>query len=298
MCPEIVTIGPFTIYSYGLMLASGFLIANYFLTVELRRRRLNPDLAGKITVLALAGGVVGAKILFLLENWDAFNADPIGMAFSPSGLTFYGGFLVAMGAIAYYVKSKKIPFLRIADAVAPGLLLGDGVARLGCHFSGDGDYGIPTSLPWGTIYASGTYKPTRALADYFSRNPEAAETWNYEELASQVVNRDGFGPITQFDLSTTLHPTPVYELLLCGLLFLLLWRFRTRIRPEGRMFMLYMAFAGTERFLVEFIRLNPRILLGLSEAQIIAIVLIAVGSAGWFLLGRRLWDSEGKDQSI
>lgn len=287
MCPELLTIGPFTIYSYGLMLATGFLVANYFLTVEIRRRALDPRLAGQITVLALVGGVAGAKVLFLFENWDAFIAAPMRMAFSPSGLTFYGGFLTAMAAIAVYLRRKRLAFLRAADAVAPGLLLGYGVARLGCHFSGDGDYGIPTSLPWGTVYASGTYKPARALADYFSRNPDAAKEWNYSELASQVVGRDQFGPITQFDLTVALHPTPVYEFLLCGLLFLVLWRFRARIQLQGRMFMLYLVCAGTERFLVELIRLNTRILLGLSQAQLVAVILIALGTAGWFLIGRR-----------
>ena len=286
MCPELLTIGPFTIYSYGLMLATGFLVANYFLSAELKRRALDPHLAGQITVLALVGGVVGAKVLFLFENWDAFVAAPMRMAFSPSGLTFYGGFLTATAAIALYLRKRKLAFLRIADTVAPGLLLGYGVARLGCHFSGDGDYGIPTSLPWGAIYANGTFKPARALADYFSRNPDAAKEWNYSELATQVVGRDQFGTITQFDLTVTLHPTPVYEFLLCGLLFLVLWRFRTRIQLQGRIFMLYLVFAGLERFLVELIRLNPRIVLGLSQAQLIAIALIAVGAAGWFYLGR------------
>lgn len=286
MCPELLTIGPFTIYSYGLMLATGFLVANYFLTLELKRRALDPRLAGQITVLALVGGVAGAKVLFLFENWDAFVAAPMRMAFSPSGLTFYGGFLTAMAAIALYLRRKKLAFLQVADVVAPGLLLGYGVARLGCHFSGDGDYGIPTSLPWGAAYANGTYKPARALADYFSRNPEAAKEWNYSELASQVVGRDQFGTITQFDLTVHLHPTPVYEFLLCGLLFLVLWRLRARIQPQGRIFMLYLVFAGMERFLVELIRLNPRIFLGLSQAQVVAVILCAVGTAGWVYLGR------------
>jgi len=268
------------------MLATGFLVANYFLSAELKRRALDPRLAGQITVLALVGGVIGSKVLFLIENWDAFTAAPMRMAFSPSGLTFYGGFLAATAAIALYLRKKKLAFLRVADTIAPGLLLGYGVARLGCHFSGDGDYGIPTSLPWGTVYANGTYKPARALADYFSRNPDAAKQWNYSELASQLAGRDQFGTITQFDLTATLHPTPVYEFLLCGLLFLVLWRFRTRIQLQGRIFMLYLVFAGTERFLVELIRLNPRILFGLSQAQLIAIILIAIGTAGWFFLGR------------
>lgn len=287
MFPELFTFGRFTIHSYGVMLGCGFLVASYLFARELRRRSLDPQLAGTITVLAFGGGVSGAKLFFLLENWEAFLAAPLRMALAPSGLTFYGGFLVATAAIAWYVRKQRVPFLHIADAAAPGLLLGYGITRLGCHLAGDGDYGIPTTLPWGTIYANGTSKPTLALADYFSRNPESATQWRYHELVPQITGRDHFGPITRFDLTTTLHPTPVYEFLLCALLFAMLWRLRARIHPPGRLFMLYLICAGTERLAVEFIRLNPRIFWGLSQAQWIAIVLTAVGAVGWWLLGQR-----------
>jgi phosphatidylglycerol:prolipoprotein diacylglycerol transferase len=142
-----------------------------------------------------------------------------------------------------------------------------GVARLGCHFAGDGDYGYPTTLPWGTDYSKGTYPPSLAFR-------------NVPEIASKYPG----GVVPD---NTLCHPTPVYELILCAILFWILWRFRKRIQPEGRMFMLYLVFAGLERFSIEFLRINPRVVLNLSEAQLIAIPLMIVGLVGWFLLAKK-----------
>lgn len=267
MCPRLLEIGPFTIYSYGLMLAIGFIVASYLLTAELKRKRLDPALGNSITLIALVAGVAGSKLLYLIENWSAFVADPIGMAFSPSGLTFYGGFLLATFAIWLYLRRKKVGFLIAGDAVAPGLMLGYGVARLGCHFAGDGDYGFPTTLPWGTDYSQGTYPPSAAFR-------------NFPEITSQYPG--GIVPDT-----TLCHPTPVYELILCAIFFWILWRMRKTTRPDGKMFMAYLVLAGLERFAVEFLRLNPRILFGLSEAQLIAVGLMVIGAIGWFFLSKQ-----------
>ncbi|MBI3787624.1 MAG: prolipoprotein diacylglyceryl transferase [Ignavibacteriales bacterium] len=261
MCPRLLEIGPFTIYSYGLMLAIGFIAASYLLTLELKRRDLDPNLGNNVTLLALVGGIAGSKILFLLEHFNLFMADPFGMAFSPSGLTFYGGFILATILIYFYVKKKGVKFFTIADSVSPGLLLGYGIARIGCHLSGDGDYGFPTTLPWGTNYSKGTYPPSAAFK-------------NFPEVTGQFPN--GIVPD-----NTLCHPTPVYEFLLCAVLFALMWKWRKSLRPDGKMFMLYLIFAGAERFVIEFFRLNPRMAFGLSEAQLIAVVLIAVGLYGW-----------------
>ena len=267
MYPELFKIGPLTIYSYGLMMGISFLVANYFLARELKRKNLNPALASTITLIALVAGISGSKILYLFENFDYFVRDPIGMAFSPSGLTWYGGFFLATAMIYLYVKSKKITFWKIADSASPGLIWAYGIARIGCHLSGDGDYGIPTDLPWGVSYAGGTYPPSEA----FQHLPE---------IASRFPN--GIVPDT-----TLLHPTPIYEFLLATGIFFLLWKLRKRHSPDGYFFMIYLVSASLERFFIEFIRINPRILLGLSEAQIIAILLILLGLYGLITFRRR-----------
>ncbi len=266
MCPRLFQIGPFPVYGFGLMLAVGFLVASYLLSSEFKRRKLDPSIANNITIIALIGGVVGSKILYLFENWSDFITDPAGMAFSPGGLTFYGGFLLAAFSIYLYGKRKKIPFFVIADAIAPGLLLAYGIARVGCHLAGDGDYGFPTTLPWGTDYSKGTYPPSIAFKDF-------------PDITSRYPN--GIVPN-----NTPCHPTPIYELIICVILFWILWRARKRITPNGKLFMGYLVLAGAERFTIEFIRINPRIMFGLTEAQLVAVVLIVIGGFGWWWYSR------------
>ncbi|MBI4418177.1 MAG: prolipoprotein diacylglyceryl transferase [Ignavibacteriales bacterium] len=266
MCPVIVEIGPFTLYSYGLMLALGFITASWLMTIEYRRRKLPQDLAGTVTMIALIGGVVGAKLLYVLEHWRAFLADP-GILISPGGLSYFGGFLFATTAIWWYVRKRKLDFLFVADATVPGLMLGYGIARLGCHFAGDGDYGFPTDLPWGTNYERGTMPPSEAFR-------------NFPEITSQFPG--GVVPDT-----TPCHPTPVYELLLSAIFFTVLWRYRTRVKAPGILFMMYLVLAGLGRFAIEFLRINPRILLDLTQYQLFAAGLILVGLVGWWRLKRR-----------
>ncbi len=266
MYPELFKIGPFTVYSYGLMLGIAFIVASYILTKEFERRKLNPNLATEITLLAIVFGIIGSKLFHLFENWNAFLQDPIGMAFSPGGLTFYGGLILATLAIWLYAKRKKIPFLVIADATSPSLILAYGIGRIGCHLAGDGDYGIPTSLPWGTDYSHGTVPPSVMFRG--------------TEIAKHYPN--GIVPD-----NTPLHPTPMYEFLAAVIIFFILWKLRKKGWADGKLFMSYLVFAGVERFLVEIIRLNPRFMFSLTEAQLISIVMIVVGTVGFIYLTRR-----------
>src|SRR2546426_8894035 len=109
MYPRLFTIGPFTIYSYGLMLGVGFILASIFLTKELRRKQLDPALGSTITLLAIVFGIAGSKLLYLLENWEYFARDPLGMAFSPGGLTWYGGFILPPVSILWCVRGRENP---------------------------------------------------------------------------------------------------------------------------------------------------------------------------------------------
>ncbi len=281
MYPELFKIGPFTVYSYGLMLGIAFIIASYILTKEFERRHLHPAIATEITLLAIVFGIVGSKALDLIENWDSFIKNPL-IAFSPGGLTFYGGLILATAAIWIYVKRKKIPFLVIADATSPSLILAYGIGRIGCQLAGDGDYGIPTSLPWGMNYANGTVKPHYALMQYFKDHPVLAAKDHYYQLSSQVIRTDDYGTITKFDEVIRLHPAPIYEFIICLGIFFFLWHLRKKDWADGKLFMTYLILAGVERLSIEFIRLNPHLLFGLSEAQLISIVLIVVGAAGYY----------------
>ncbi len=260
MYPRLFQFGPFTVYSYGLMLGLGFIVASIVLTKELRRKHIDPNLGSTITLLAVIFGVSGSKILYLLENWSDFIRTP-SMAFSPGGLTWYGGFFLATAAIMIYARKKKIPFLKICDASAPAIMLAYGVARIGCHLSGDGDYGMPTSLPWGMVYSAGTYPPSIAFRDF----PDVVAKYGVNGVVPDTI------PV---------HPTPLYEFLAGVILFLVLWKLKDRPAPDGNIFMMYLILSGIARFAVEFLRLNPRLLFGLSEAQLLSIVMIGLGVVG------------------
>lgn len=265
MYPEIVKIGPLTVYSYGLMLGIAFIVASYLLTKEFERKGIDKNAATEMTLLAIIFGVIGSKLFHLFENWSEFISDPVGMAFSPGGLTFYGGLLVAMFAILIYLRKKKINFFYAGDGTAPSLAIAYGIGRIGCHLAGDGDYGIPTSLPWGTNYENGVVPPSVMFRG--------------SDIAAGYPN--GIVPD-----NTPLHPTPIYELLAAVLIFYFLWKLGRKNKPVGYVFMVYFILTGIARLLVEFIRLNPHILFGLSFAQLISIGLIIAGLIGLYLINK------------
>ena len=264
MYPVILDLGFIKIYSFGLMMGLSFLLANYLLNKELKRVGINPEYGNTIILIAMVAGISGSKIFYLFENFKDFISDPIGLTFSGAGLTFYGGFLLATLSIYIFIKNKKLNFLQFADLLGPILILAYGVARIGCHLAGDGDYGTPTNLPWGTNYENGVYPPSIAFRAF----PEI------NSLFSNGIVPD----------NTLLHPTPIYEFLICSLFFYILWRYRIKVSSQktGKVFMWYLVASGVERFLVEFLRLNERLILGLSEAQIIALILIVIGATGIF----------------
>lgn len=288
MIPVLVEFGPLRVYSYGLMLGIAFLLGSAIMGRALKRRGLDPGIANTVTILAVLFGISGAKILYLLEEFQAFKADPVHMIFSAGGLTWYGGFLLALLAVSLYIRWKKVPFMKVWDCLGIALILAYGVGRVGCHLSGDGDYGQPTTLPWGTIYAEGTAKPTMMLEDYFRREPAAAERWHYDSLRVMVGGKDKLGHLyTKFDAQTPLHPTPLYELLLGIAGFFILLAVEKRNLIAGQLFMVYLMLSSCFRFIVEFLRLQPRLAYGLSEAQLFSIAIFVLGVAGYLLLARR-----------
>ncbi len=287
MLPVLFEIGPFKVYGYGLMLGIAFLLGSFVLARELARKKIDPNIATVVTILSVIFGIAGAKILYLIEDWDYFVRDPLRTAFSAGGLTWYGGFVLAMLAVYVYIRRKKVPYLRFLDALGMALIIAYGVGRIGCHLSGDGDYGYPTTLPWGTIYAQGTAKPSVMLQEYFVSHPAEAAAWHYDSLKVVIAGTDRLGmKYSRFDAVTPLHPTPVYEFLLGLAGFGILRALRRRLTVDGMLFMAYLMLSSVFRFCVEYLRLNPRLAFGLSEAQLISIALFVLGIVGLALLRR------------
>jgi phosphatidylglycerol:prolipoprotein diacylglycerol transferase len=264
MLPVLFELGPIKVYSFGLMLGLAFIVANYLFAREIRRRGMPEQVAGTITLIALVAGIAGSKLFSLIENWDRFLADPVGETFSAAGLTFYGGLILATLLIGLYVRMKKLRFLPITDAVAPSLILAYGIGRIGCQLAGDGDYGIPSKLPWAMSYPDGTV-PTNGFVNSGQDLTELGRL--YQSMFGDPV-----------PAQIPVHPTPVYETLAAIAIFAFLWSIRKRPMAAGMLFAIYLILAGVERFLVEFIRLNDRYLLDLSMSQWISIGMILLGS--------------------
>jgi phosphatidylglycerol:prolipoprotein diacylglycerol transferase len=263
MYPVLFKIGPFTVYSFGVMLGLAVIVSTFVLYKEAKRNNLDIYFILEVVLLAILSEIAGGKILFIIENWSKFLKEPMMIGLSPEGSTFYGGFILGIIVFYIYLKKKKISFLFAADIVAVALPIAYGLGRIGCHLAGDGDYGIPTNLPWGTNYENGVMPPSAMF-----RNTEITQSYP-----------NGIVPD-----NTPLHPTPVYEFIAAMIIFFILWRYRRYGWIAGRLFMLYLILSSLSRFLVEFIRLNPRILFCLSEAQLISIVFFAIGLFGFYKL--------------
>ncbi len=229
------------------------------------------QLVSEIVIYAAIFGLIGAKLFDNLENPSFFFENPIEAMISFSGLTWYGGLILAAGAIIYYCIKNKIPVIHMADAMGPTLILGYAVGRIGCQLSGDGDWGINNTAP----------KPSALsfLPDWM---------WSYK-FPHNVIN-EGV-PIENclgkhcYELPFPVYPTPFYEVIMCLFIFGVLWYLRKRITTAGLLFSIYLILNGIERFSIEQIRVNSQYhIFGFAptQAEIIAVVMVLVGIAGIF----------------
>ncbi len=230
---------------------------------------------GDITVIAAIFGLLGARLFSILENLDSFTRDPLGQLFSGSGLTVYGGLILAFIANYIFVKRHKIPPIHVMDSIAPALILGYAVGRLGCQLSGDGDWGIVNELA----------KPSWFfLPDWM---------WAYDyphNVLNEGIAIEGCTDKYCSRLSSPVFPTPVYEILASVLIFVILWVLRKKIKITGFIFFLYLVLMSIERFFVEYIRVNPQYdFFGsdLSQAQIISVGVFICGLIGLLYWYRR-----------
>jgi phosphatidylglycerol:prolipoprotein diacylglycerol transferase len=237
------------------------------------------DRISEITVAAAIGGILGAKFFDLFDNWESFLRDPIGSLTSGGGLAIYGGLLLGFVAVTWYLRRHNIAFWPSADAVAPALVAGYGVGRIGCQLSGDGDWGIVNNAPnpgwlpdwlWATRYPHNVInsvdtEPVRSV-------PIEGCTWDY-----------------CMQLGEPVFPTPLYETLSMVVVFAILWALRKRLRTPGLLFFLYIMLISIERFFIEKIRVNVEYeqFGNLSQAELISIALFIVSIAGMVYVSRR-----------
>jgi phosphatidylglycerol:prolipoprotein diacylglycerol transferase len=224
------------------------------------------ELMGNIVAIAAIGGILGAKIFHNLENLDELLADPIGSLISFSGLTFYGGLIVAAVGIIYYVGKHGIGGWIISDAAAAALMVSYGMGRIGCHLSGDGDWGVDNLAP----------KPNS-----LSFLPDWAWAYRYpNNVLGEGVPIPGCEGQHCNQLLNPVFPTPFYEAVACIVLFVFLWSIRKRFTIPGTFFLFYLLLNGIERFMIEKIRVNTTYKIlgnGITQAEIISFVFI-IGS--------------------
>jgi phosphatidylglycerol---prolipoprotein diacylglyceryl transferase len=232
-----IHIGRFSIGTFGILLWLAAVSGCYVLYRNFRRWKIDAD-AISIVAVSTVAGILGAKLWHVLETPHLLFHHPADLLFDRAGFAWYGGLIVGILTLLWQARVYKLGSLQMLDLAAPAAAVGYGVGRLGCLVSGDGDYGKPTTLPWGMSFPNGLVPTLQKV-----------------------------------------HPTPVYELL--GALFIawVLWRRGGpgKPRPLGQITGEYLILSGIARFLVEFIRINPRILWGMTNAQFASLGAIAFG---------------------
>ncbi len=224
---------------------------------------------GYITLVAAISGIIGAKMFHWFEYWDDFMAHPLELIFSASGLTFFGGLICGGAGVIWAAKRKGIGFKHMLDVGGPAMMLAYGIGRLGCHFSGDGDWGIVN---------------TAAKPSWLAMAPDWFWAYNYPNNVSHECDPTGGSMPCDFAITPFLQlpvfPTPLYEALVAITLFAILWLMRKKIKTAGVLFGIYLVMAGTERFLIEQIRVNSTYtILGFhpTQAELISFSLILLG---------------------
>ena len=294
---------PIPIYSFGAMMAVGFLVGASLSRIEIdrlyqagrlkgvrvpvpekkgadkkkgKKRRSTVEaspsvLIGTLVIIAVVAGISGAKIFHILENFGAFMSDPFGMIFSTGGLTFFGGLALAVLSIAWYLRKKGLSISTFADAGLPTVFLAYGIGRIGCHLAGDGDWGIPANL---------------------SAQPSWIPDWLWAETYPNNILRATLP-------ETGVYPTSLYEFGICLVLFGVLWSLRKHPFMSGWLFSLTLIFFGVERILIEQIRVNNTFdLFGMvvTQAEVISVLLIIAGVVGLVRTTKRREDITPKDR--
>lgn len=226
---------------------------------------------GDITIIAALAGIAGAKLFDLIEHLDAFYEDPVGMIFSGGGLAIYGGLIVGFLAVVLYLYLNKVPIRPVMDAAAPSLVVGYGIGRLGCHFSGDGDWGIINKAPVPDWW----FFPDWLWAFHYPRN-----------VLKEGVPIPGCDGEFCMQLADPVFPTPIYEVGMAIILLVILMALRKHLPVAGMLFFVYLMLNAVTRYIVESIRVNARYdsFLNFTQAELISIALFLVGLSGLIFL--------------
>jgi phosphatidylglycerol:prolipoprotein diacylglycerol transferase len=248
MFPRLFTWGSFTLHTYGLLVAIGFLAGIYTAQRFARRFGLNPDQIFNLSVYLAIGAIVGAKLFLILQDWRFYLGHPgqlLSLSLLESAGIFYGGLIVALLVSVVYVRRQKLSWLAVGDAIVPGVAVGHAIGRLGC-FSAGCCWGKATKHFWGIIFTSA--------------------------YAHRTVG---------VPLGVPLEPTQLLGSAAEVVLFIILWRMASRRKFIGQLTAVYLVLYGIWRFCIDFLRYYSAQALffhnSLTAAQLTSLCAIALG---------------------
>ena len=254
MYPRLLELGPISIYSYGVLLVSAYLLGLRVAVARGRARGLDGQRIMDLGIAIIVSALVGAKLLLFVVEFEDFTRDPAALwTLVRSGGVFYGGLLLSVGVAFWYMRRHAMPLWATCDAFAPGIAAGQAVGRLGCLLAGC-CYGHPTDLPWGVTFT----------------NPTAAANVG-----------------TPLDVG--LHPTQLYESAAALVILGVLLAFERRGRSfAGRTFWTYLLLYPAVRFVIEFFRGDPRgaVFDLLSTSQFVSVLLVPLSIVMLVVLAR------------
>ncbi|MCL5960476.1 MAG: prolipoprotein diacylglyceryl transferase, partial [Chloroflexi bacterium] len=235
--PVFIHVGHFTVQWYGVGIAAAIAVGFFVALREAKRKGISQDDVYSMGTWVVIAGIVGARLLHVIDKLDYYLANPGSIiAIQGGGLAIYGAILGGAMAGIIYVRRRRLPLGKMTDAIAPALILGQAIGRIGCTINGDA-VGSPTDLPWGFVY----------------------------------INPGAMAP----SLGQAYQPTQVYEMVADLLIFGLLWWARDRIKVDGLLFLLYLTLYSIVKFTVSFWRQEAIFLFGMQEAQVVSLAGLA-----------------------
>ncbi len=251
MYPDLLTIGNFTIHTYGVCIALGALLGITLISLEAKKKGYDQQQILDLTFYLLITAIIGSRIFYIILNLKYYLHHPLEMVMIwRGGLVFYGGFIFAFATCFLYLKKHKLPFLKTCDLLVPGLAIGEAIGRIGCFFAGC-CYGKPTDLPWAI-----TFTHPHSLAK----------------------------------LGVPLHPTQLYSSFKALLVFFILINFRRYKKGEGQLTWIYILLYAIGRLIIENFRGDERgllILHAITLTQAIALLFIPIALFMVFYSGRK-----------
>jgi phosphatidylglycerol:prolipoprotein diacylglycerol transferase len=255
--PVAFYVGSHAIGWYGIMVAIAVLtVVGWLLLAVKRDPRLNYNMALNAALVGIPSGIIISRLLHVIDQWGYYWANPMKIL-GGEGLSIWGAVLGGALGIWLYNHFSKHSFAHMADVLAPGIILGQAIGRVGCTILGD-DTGLPTSLPWGFVYTS----------------PNSPTFQQY--------------PL----MDTPTHPVVTYEIFYCLIVFGVLLLLRKKLKPDGSLFVVYLALYSIWRLGSDFLREGSGFLFGLHQAQVIGIIVLIICVI--LLIWRTRWVKKGE----